>query len=97
MKLIDATRFKDKLSYLKYELYNSHPVGELSEDEKDLVGWYIHHISNMVDNMPVESAIPIEWLKNDLIPKAENLGATDYVNNIRFVLEDWEAWKKYHS
>lgn len=40
-------------------------------------------------------AIPVEWLKNELIPKAEKLGATDYVNNIKFVLEDWEAWKKY--
>ena len=46
---------------------------------------------------PTVDAIPIEWLKNELIPKAENLGATEYANNIRFVLEDWEAWKKYRG
>ena len=36
-------------------------------------------------------------IKNELIPKAKNLGATDYVDNIMFVLEDWEAWKKYRG
>ena len=51
----------------------------------------------MLDNQPTVEAIPIEWLKNELIPKAEKLGATEYANNIRFVLEDWEAWKRYHG
>ena len=49
----------------------------------------------IVDAEPTVEAIPIEWLKNELIPKAEKLGATEYANNIKFVLEDWEAWKKY--
>lgn len=46
---------------------------------------------------PAVEAIPVEWLKNELIPKAEKLGATEYANNIRFVLEDWEAWKRYRG
>lgn len=64
MKLINSDVFKEKLNYLNYELYNSHPVGELSKEEKDTVSWFIQHISKMVDNMPTESVIPIEWLKN---------------------------------
>lgn len=50
---------------------------------------------NQIDSLPTVEAIPVEWLKNELIPKAEKLGATTYVDNIKFVLEDWEAWKKY--
>lgn len=44
-----------------------------------------------------QETIPIEWLKNELIPKVEKLGATTYVDNIKFVLEDWKAWKKYRG
>lgn len=63
MKLINPNKFKEKLDYLNYELYNSHPVGELSKEEKDTVSWFIQHISKMVDNMPTEDVIPIEWIK----------------------------------
>ena len=63
MKLINSKTFKEKLNYLNYELYNSHPVGELSKEEKDMVSWFIYHISQMIDNMPIEDAIPIEWIK----------------------------------
>jgi len=54
-------------------------------------------VRELIENTPTVEAIPIEWLKNELIPKAEKLGATEYANNIRFVLEDWEAWKKYRG
>lgn len=54
-------------------------------------------VNECVDKEPTVEAIPIEWLKNELIPKAEKLGATEYANNIRFVLEDWEAWKRYRG
>ncbi len=50
-----------------------------------------------IDAMPIVEAIPIEWLKNELIPKVEKLGATTYVDNIKFVLEDWNAWKRYRG
>ena len=54
-------------------------------------------IDRIILDAPTVEAIPIEWLKNDLIPRAEQLGATTYVDNIKFVLEDWEAWKKYRG
>lgn len=54
-------------------------------------------IEEGLNELPTVEAIPIEWLKNELIPKAEKLGATEYANNIRFVLEDWEAWKRYRG
>ena len=55
------------------------------------------YTSYVNDETPTVEAIPIEWLKNELIPKAEKLGATEYANNIRIVLEDWKAWKRYHG
>lgn len=102
MRLIDADKFKEKLSYLRYELYNSHPVGELSEDEKDLVGWYIYHISNMVDNMPDTEAIPIEWIEEytkKLVTKRRFLAEKgyrdnrcyDYMFGIIGMLDDWDT------
>lgn len=96
MRLINSDVFKEKLNYLRYELYNSHPVGELPEDEKDLVNWYIYHISKMVDNMPTENAISIEWVKK--WAKKNGLDCYDYdypteKNDwwyaIEKMLEDW--------
>ena len=81
MRLINSNVFKEKLDYLNYELYNSHPVGELSEEEKDTVSWFIHHISKMVDNMPTEDAIPV-WYIIKWYEKRYKLGST--------VADDWE-------
>ena len=97
MKLIKSDVFKEKLNYLNYELYNSHPVGELSEEEKDTVSCFIHHISKMVDNMPAENVISIEWIKK--WAKKNGLDCYDYdypteKNDwwyaIEKMLEDWE-------
>lgn len=59
--------------------------------------YMFHSVKIAIDKTPTVDAIPIEWLKNEFIPKAKKLGATDYVDNIRFMLEDWEAWKKYRG
>lgn len=61
----------------------------------ELKGQYDLVSARDITNQPTVDAIPIEWLKNELIPKAEKLGATTYVDNIKFMLEDWEAWRKY--
>ena len=90
MRLINSDVFKRKLDYLNYELYNSHPVGELSKEEKDTVSWYIHHISQMVDNMPTVESIPIEWIKNWFNPKYAN---TVYYSLLRDMIKDWEKEK----
>ena len=89
MRLINSNEFKEKLNYLNYELYNSHPVGELSKEEKDTVSWYIYHISKMVDNMPMESVIPIEWIKKwSMQNQFMNYG--NGRNAIIKLLNDWE-------
>ena len=105
MKLINSNEFKEKLNYLNYELYNSHHVGELSKEEKDIVSQYIYHISNMVDNMPAENVIPVEWIKGwiDNIssnPRYKVIGEIRNIspsNNVKFavpcvsdMLKDWE-------
>ena len=87
MKLIDA----DKLPYVNKVIL----VDELDGDITITIAK--EYTSYVNDETPTVEAIPIEWLKNELIPKAEKLGATEYANNIRFVLEDWEAWKRYHG
>lgn len=87
MRLINSNKFKEKLNYLNYELYNSHPVGELSEEEKDTVSWFIHHISKMVDNMPTEDAISTEWIKNWFNPKYANIV---YYSLLRDMINDWK-------
>ena len=91
MRLIDADKFKEKLNYLNYELYNSHPVGELSKEEKDIVSWYIYHISKMVDNMSTESAVPVELIKDYVC-----YGVSDEIfqRNRRFVLNMIRDWEK---
>lgn len=88
MKLINIDKFKEKLNYLNYELYNSHPVGELSKEEKDTVSWFIQHISKMVDNMPMEEAITIEWLYEWRMKNNEqyNVGVSSFSQ----MISDWE-------
>ena len=93
MRLINSNVFKEKLNYLNYELYNSHPVGELSKEEKDTVSWFIYHISKMIDNMPTEGAIPIEWIKKyiDSTLDSDNsqmLGFKAAI--IKKMIEEWE-------
>ena len=66
MKLINSNKFKEKLNYLNYELYNSHPFGELSKEKKDIVSQYIYHISKMVDNMPTVEAISMDFINKKL-------------------------------
>ncbi len=88
MRLIDADKLKEKLDYLNYELYNSHPVGELSKEEKDTVSWFIQHISKMVDNMPEVKAIPTEWLYKWRMKNNEqyNVGVSSFSQ----MINDWE-------
>lgn len=93
MRLIDADKFKEKLNYLNYELYNSHPVGELSKEEKDIVSWYIYHISKMVDNISTESAVPVEWIKRYIDgtldeDNSQMLGFKAAI--IKEMVEEWE-------
>lgn len=97
MRRINSDVFKEKLNYLNYELYNSHPVGELSEEEKDTVSWFIHHISKMVDNMPTENVISIEWIKKWANKNCMYCYDYDYPTektdgwfDIEKMLKDWE-------
>ena len=91
MRLINSNVFKEKLNYLNYELYNSHPVGELSKEEKDTVSWFIYHISKMIDNMPTIEAIPIEWIKKWYKRALDNSGFMgDETISVDDLLADWE-------
>jgi hypothetical protein len=88
MKLINSNKFKEKLNYLNYELYNSHPIGELSKEEKDTVSWYIYHINKMVDNMSMESAVPVEWIKKYIDNRLIKYG--DTWTFINCMINEWE-------
>lgn len=96
MRLINSNEFKEKLNYLNYELYNSHTVGELSKEEKDTVSWFIYHISKMVDNMPTEGAISIEWIKSKKIEYEHDRydyvrGCFDGFNDcIDYLIDGWK-------
>lgn len=109
MRLIDADRLRAKITAMvtrphqfMYEIERAPTVKaipiELYEQvkgERDIAIEQLKALNIELFEKPYLKAIPIEWLKNELIPKAEKLGATEYANNIKFVLEDWEAWKKY--
>lgn len=88
MKLIDV----DKLIQ-EFEKSKTFEGDEYTEGINTGISWCTEDTASA----PTVEAIPVEWIKNELIPKAEKLGATEYANNIRFVLEDWEAWKKYRG
>lgn len=99
-RLIDANELKGEFKlredghYYSSEPYLDYVLNEWKTRPVEHGGY---DPVSVVNEAPTVDAIPIEWLKNELIPKAENLGATTYVDNIRFVLEDWEAWKKYRG
>lgn len=78
-------------------LIDADRLPQLNTEYEEMIQNRCYYHRDVIRNAPTVEAIPIEWLKNELIPKAKNLGATDYVDNIMFVLEDWEAWKKYRG
>lgn len=90
MKLIDVDNFLKQYS----DQVHSYAIDTIDSRLALLKEWVL---VELLANTPTVEAIPVEWLKNELIPKAEKLGATEYANNIKFVLEDWEAWKRYRG
>lgn len=90
MKLIDIDNFLKQYS----DQVHSYAIDTIDSRLALLKEWVL---VELLANTPTVEAIPVEWLKNELIPKAEKLGATESANNIKFVLEDWEAWKRYRG